>query len=271
LKFARQFFTEAARDDLITRNPFAGIKAPSAPDESRKAFVDRATINAVLDACPDDEWRLIVALCRFNGLRCPSEVLALEWSAINWERDRMTILSPKLEHLDSGGLRVCPIFPETRAILDRCYDAAKEGERFVVTRYRQDEANLRQQLGRIIRKAGSVPWPKSFVNLRGSCETELMEKFPAHVVVAWLGHSVKIAQKHYTTVREEDFTKATSGSGAYSGAVVVQNAVQQAAASNRTGSQDSSEDVVDCEVMRDVAGPCESVQIGKYTRQESNL
>ena len=32
--------------------------------------------------------------------------------------------------------------------------------------------------------------------------------FPNFVVAAWLGHSVKVQEKHYATVREEDFARA---------------------------------------------------------------
>jgi hypothetical protein len=36
--------------------------------------------NKVLEACPNAEWRLIFALSRFGGLRCPSEHLVLTWA-----------------------------------------------------------------------------------------------------------------------------------------------------------------------------------------------
>ena len=37
---------------------------------------------AILEACPDQEWRTLFALVRYGGLRCPSEVLKLKWSDI---------------------------------------------------------------------------------------------------------------------------------------------------------------------------------------------
>jgi integrase len=78
LKFARQFFKAALRDKLISENPFADIKAPAQTNESRKFFVTLETSHQIIDACPSAEWRLIVALCRFGGLRCPSELLELK-------------------------------------------------------------------------------------------------------------------------------------------------------------------------------------------------
>ncbi len=75
-------------------------------------------------------------------------------------------------------------------------------------------------------------WPRLFHNLRSSFETELLEHSPSHVVAAWLGHSVAIMLKHYAQVTNEHFERAIGGkkSGAESGAVVVQKAMQQVVA-----------------------------------------
>jgi len=48
-------------------NPFEDVKPPSQVNESRKHFVTLQTTHKILDACPDAEWRLIVAICRFGG------------------------------------------------------------------------------------------------------------------------------------------------------------------------------------------------------------
>ena len=45
-------------------------------------------------------------------------------------------------------------------------------------------------------------------NLRSSCQTELTETFPSHVVTAWLGNSERIAEKHYLQVLDSHFAKA---------------------------------------------------------------
>jgi len=46
------------------------------------------TLNGMLDACPDAEWRLIFALARLGGLRVPSEILCLTWGDIHWALGR---------------------------------------------------------------------------------------------------------------------------------------------------------------------------------------
>src|SRR5262249_42560705 len=145
----------------------------------------------VIAAAPDAEWRLLIALSRFGGLRCPSEHLALEWRDVDWERSRFLVRSPKT------GDRWVPIFPELRPYFDECFELAEEGTVHVITRYRDKNANLRTAFLKIIKRAGVKPWPKVFHNLRASRETELAAQFPIHVVCQWIGNSAAIAAKHY--------------------------------------------------------------------------
>jgi hypothetical protein len=70
VKWARQFLQVAVRKRLIPENPFVDVKARGTSNDARKFFVTRATAGRVLDACPDAEWRPLVALSRYGGLRC---------------------------------------------------------------------------------------------------------------------------------------------------------------------------------------------------------
>ena len=67
------------------------------------------------------------ALARYAGLRCPSEVGALTWADVNWEKGRLTVRSKKAEHHGADhAVRVVPISPDLRAILaDASEQAAK--------------------------------------------------------------------------------------------------------------------------------------------------
>ncbi len=266
IKRAKQMFQHAVDGDILARNPFAKLKAPKQVDKSREVFIGPETILRVIDAAPDAEWRLIIALARFGGLRCPSEVLSLEWPWIDWERDRFTVFSPKLEHLPGGGRRVVPIFPELRPYLAEAFELAEPGAVRVITRYGDGRQNLRTQFQRIIRRAGREPWERLFHNLRSSRQTELTETFPAHVVAKWLGNTVEVATQHYLQVTEDHFRRA-----AKSGAVALQNSVQQPAAPTSTEWQaepESTQKSGFCELVRLDANPCGVVD---YPRQESNL
>lgn len=256
---AKQFFGYALRKGLINQNPFSGLVAATRGNPSRNYYVTREETQKVLDACPDDEWRLLFALSRYGGLRCPSEHLALTWGDIDWEHGRMTVHSPKTEHHPGGESRMVPLFPELRPLMERTFDSAEPGTTYVITRYRNTNGNLRTQLERIIRRAGLKPWPKLFHNLRSSRETELAEEFPLHVVCAWIGNSQAVAQKHYLQVTDEHFTRAASGaeSGAR-GAPLVQNQAQQPSAMAGNGDhleREGAEKPEDCTVLHAIALP----------------
>ena len=93
-------------------------------------------------------------------------------------------------------------------MLEAAFDAAPAGTLHCVRGYRGNETNLRTQLLRILRRAGIVPWQKAFVNLRASCRTDLQEVFPDHAINTWLGHSSKVAEKHYLQTTEGHWERA---------------------------------------------------------------
>lgn len=255
VKRAKQFFRAAMRNKILNENAFADVKPPSQVNESRKHFVSREVIHQVIDSCPDAEWRLIIALSRFGGLRCPSEHLSLKWSDMDWERNRFQVHSPKTEHLEGGGDRWVPIFPELRPYMEEAFELARPGTVHVINRYRDANQNLRTQMLRIINRAGLKPWPKLFHNLRATRETELAAEFPIHVVCAWIGNTEMIAAKHYLQVTDDDFQRA-----AKSGAVVVQNPVQHPAAPSRTESPEMTKALESQGFVLNGTAPCDMVQ-----------
>ena len=230
--FAKHFLAEAAERNLVDLNPFAGLVSSPVGNPSRQFFVTPGVVQKVIDACPDSEWRLIVALSRYGGLRCPSEHLALRWDDIHWQQQRFTVHSPKTERHAGHESRVVPLFPELLPFLENAFDAADPGAEFVINRYRDQGGNLRTQMTRIVKKAGLKPWPRIFHNLRASRQTELEATFPTHVVCAWIGNSPLIAGKHYLQLRETDFERAAQPIGES-----VQNPVQSSAEVARNASQ----------------------------------
>ena len=208
---SKQFLTAAVRRKLIPQNPFADLKSAAQANPSRFYFVTVEEAQRVLDACPNNEWRLLFALSRFGGLRCPSEHLLLRWGDVDWQRGRMLVHSPKTEHHPGGESRLVPIFPELRPYLEKAFDEAEPGTEFIITKYRSQNSNLRTQLERIIGRAGLKPWPKLFQNLRSTRETELAEQFPLHVVCQWIGNTAAVAAKHYLQVTDEHFARAGQG------------------------------------------------------------
>jgi len=251
IKRARQFFKAAMRNKLVSENVFTDVKASGQANKDRQFHVGQEVIFRVIEAAPDAEWRLLIALSRFGGLRCPSEHLALRWQDVDWERNRFRVDSPKT------GERWIPIFPELRPYFDECFALAQEGAVHVITRYRDSNANLRTTFTKIIRRAGEKPWPKLFHNLRASRETELAAEYPIHVVCEWIGNSAAIAAKHYLTVREEDYERAAQ-SGAESGARGAHFQAQRLAAGNGSDTHKTTQAESDTTVMPLAACPGET-------------
>ena len=74
-------------------------------------------------------------------------------------------------------------------------------------------------------------------NLRASCETDWVEKYPAHVVAPWLGYSPKVAAQHYLMSRAHHFEHVVNG-----GAATVTTTAEKLA--------------VSCDAFCDAAGVC---------------
>jgi len=231
VKHARQFLKHAVRKRIIDRNPFEDVRAGSQRNEARLEFVDRTRIEKVLAATGDVEWRLIIALARYGGLRTPSETLALKWSDIDWKTGRMTVNSSKTAHQHKH-FRVVPLFPELRPFLEATRAEAKPGSEYVITTYRGNSQNLRTRLLRTLRRAKVVPWERLFHNLRASRQTELADVYPLHVVTSWIGNSPDVASQHYLKTHEEHFQRVLgTAPPPLSAPKAAQNPAQQTAAS----------------------------------------
>ena len=244
IKRARQFFEYAKDHRLTSENPFAKIKAGSQKNIRRKHFVERDVIEKVLAACADDNWRLLILLTRYGGLRIPSELQHLTWHDIDWHGGKFTVRVPKKEHIVGHETRVVPIFPEIRPLLQRAFDNAPDGSLHVLPRRFHSEGYAYAGVLRAVERASIQPWPKLLQNLRASRETELMRQEPAHVVHAWLGNSREVAEDHYLMVTDEDYARASAAPAPSPTATdplskAVQKAVQSATVtSNQQPSQE---------------------------------
>lgn len=257
-KKARQMFAAAIEAGHIEKNPFAGLPGTVRSNREKFYFVTREETARLLETAPDGQWRLLIALCRFGGLRNPSETLKLRWEHIDWQRGRMTVLSPKTEHHEGKESRVVPLFPELLPYLEEAWELSEPGAEFVVTFRRDAEgANLRTRMLKIIQRAGLKPWPRVFHNLRATRQTELENEFPTHVVCEWLGNSESVAREHYLRVTDEHFAKASGGA--------LQNALHSGAALSGMASQSvvgPAENAGKSQIPRHSAGQ-------KYTRRVS--
>ena len=137
LQICRMFFRAAMRQKLTASNPFAEVSAKAVPRHERHRYVTREETERILAVC-DPMWRTIIALARYGGLRCPSEVLSVKWSDVNWEASRLVVTAPKTAHHPGKGERVIPLFPELRTVLEESFEIAADGTEYVIDpKYRQ--------------------------------------------------------------------------------------------------------------------------------------
>ena len=201
VRHARAVFGEAVRRDIIFKNPCRGLPCASVAAD-KGAFITPDEARRVLAEIELPWLRVAFVLARWAGLRTPSEANALTWADCDWERNRITIRSPKT------GERVSPMDPMVRDELSRAFTAAPVGAVRVACVPRN---NTHPALKRAIKAAGLAPWPDLWKALRRARETEWRATFPPHVVGAWIGHSAQVGDRHYAQVREEDFVRAARG------------------------------------------------------------
>jgi integrase len=266
LGHGRQMLEDAVRLGHIPVNPWKHVRQRQGDPSERRAYISIADAQRVIEYCPNVWWKLMVALARFGGLRMPSETFSLTWADVDWERNRLSVPSPKTEHTGKTH-RVIPLFALLRPHLEAAFDQTPEGTVFIIPeKYRAraqgpDEwggANFRTTFTKIIRKAGVEPWPRLWHSLRASCESDLAQSFPLAVVTKWLGNTPSVALRHYVDPTEAAFTQATDwvpASGAKSGAREARKAAQQSSVGNRDKVQLSTESAENEGFPRDSANP----------------
>lgn len=87
----KEVLDDAVINDLIIRNPSLGVKMPAKNISKReRVFLTEESANATLHAFEGHPLQALVYVTLYYGLR-RSEVLGLRWSAIDFERNTLTI------------------------------------------------------------------------------------------------------------------------------------------------------------------------------------
>ena len=118
-----------------------------------------------------------------------------------------------------------------------------------------------------ILKAGLLPWPKLFNNLRSTRETELAKNYSLQAATAWIGNTPTIALKNYLQITEQEWQNATMFRPESVPPSVISGhfSVQQDQAELCNSSQSLTQVNGSCEVMRNDASVNEVLQKGKMT------
>lgn len=194
--------------EWITENPLDGVWGSySNPDN--EVNVTRREYRLLLDACPDQEWRVIIALARMGGLH-PNEIMTLRWSDIDWKKHRFQVRNAKLKQIERLYKRQVPLFKPIAVELKKLRSLpGNEDQEHVINRFaNREQFNLVQPFDQIAKNAGLGKIDRPFDNMRASRATEIYDKYGEFKETRWLGHSRRVALKSYLMMRDVDFAKA---------------------------------------------------------------
>ncbi|MGL6225017.1 MAG: phage integrase SAM-like domain-containing protein [Thermoguttaceae bacterium] len=239
MRQVKVLFNDAVELELIKENVFKRIRTNGNPDENRNEYLSQDTIDNIIEnGCPNAEWRLLLALLRYGGMRMPSETMLLRWQDVdftgekNWlgnKKPAIRFRTEKTKHHRGGGMRTIPIFGKILPHLEDVSELATaratqtgKPEPYVFWTMlppdiRLDEVsrgrkNFRTCFCKILKRMNLDPWPKLFQNLRRSCRNDLERcgAFTPKTIDAMLGHSSDVAAKHYSDVLPDDFSNGLS-------------------------------------------------------------
>lgn len=186
--------------------PFKGLATSSvAADWSP---VSHEQLAKIIEACPDDDWRRLFALCRYAGLRL-GEALRLEWKDINWQDRTLTVRVPERRETTKHRQRTVPISPRLYPLLEAGLLTEHNGADDRVALVNTN--NIDKIARAIVARAGVPEYRKPFHSLRKSLESEWLAEHPVMTVTKWLGHSPTVAAKHYHQPSVEEIKAVTSG------------------------------------------------------------
>ena len=214
MKTIKTVFNVAVDEELIDRSPFRSIQKKGFVNPARQFEVSLEMFSDILDACPDQGWRVLFVLWRFGGLR-KMEPPLLMWEDVFWDKGKIRVHSPKTERYEGHAERYCPLFPEIRQELEDLWELAEPGAVYLLPDdiRKRSENGIYNAVKRIVRWAGYTPWQRLINNMRATRDSELKRAgFSGDQRSAWLGHSEKVSAEHYQIgnmlVGDEDYKRA---------------------------------------------------------------
>ena len=201
VKNLKAVFKWAVDQEWLTRSPAAKIPKGSFRNRENDRFITMAEYAKLLDACPNQEWRAIIALARIGGLRCPSELKQLRWKDVDFDGNRFLVKSPKTERHEKHRERLVLLFDELRTELEK-HDKTTE---FVVQGFQRTSWNLYDPFQEIAERSGLGKIACPFVNMRRSRSNEVFRRWGEAQERLWIGHSTDVMEKHYLQSLDEDF------------------------------------------------------------------
>ena len=221
----REALGEAVLEDMITRNPAEGVKMPAKDISMReKHFLTAEEANRVLAAFKGHPLEALVYTTLYYGLR-RSEVLGLQWKAINFERNTMTICHTVVKNRtvvekDStktqSSFHTYDLIPDVKEVLLRQRSRQAENRKLLGSAYHKSDYVFTWEDGTLFRpdyvtrgfqrvlRANGIPEMR-FHDLRHSTASILYDKgWELKDIQLWLRHSsIDVTADIYTHISED--------------------------------------------------------------------
>jgi integrase len=203
LKQVKTVFNWAVDSKWCSASPLAKVPLGSFVNTDKDRLITMDEYRSMLSCCPNQEWRVIIAFARIGGIRCPSELLAMTWKAIDWKRNRFTVISPKTKRYEGKERRVVPLFKELRKELEAYKEDSEDNIIHV------SKGALYSAFKRIAAQAGMEEIDRPFDNMRMSRSNEVLKIWGSEKESLWIGHSKAVMQKHYLKLTDNDYEEAS--------------------------------------------------------------
>ena len=213
IKIAKTAFTFGVKAGKVTSNPFKELKPGSDVNLDGQHIVPVSDYEKLVEAINDPDWRVIIALARLGGLRCPSELTNLKWTDISWDAKTIRVTSPKTKRHGKAE-RVIPLFSRLDEALSDHWELTGSTSEYVITKehLRRRGTSLSERFHRFRESAGIPHFPNPFRNMRLSAANDV-SRLPGVTpknLVDWFGHDMKTALKHYHRTTRQDIEQAVS-------------------------------------------------------------
>lgn len=203
-------FRFAVQLGWIEHNFFETLKGGDSVNPDRFFYIPMEMFQQVLSVC-DLYWQLVLMFGRYCGVRGSSELYQMEWEDIHWTgTDRSGRTLPGFVFIRASKtakynrqFRKVPLHPDLERALLAWIQQVPENTGMVFPGM-QASTNFSVMAGKLMRKAGLVPPPNPWYNLRKSFCTDLFQKVRDSVVYEHISdHSVRIAKKHYQMMTDD--------------------------------------------------------------------
>lgn len=196
----KAFFEFGVSEGYIRTNPMDWHLGKTA-DGAEKTYVTESQIEDLIKVAPSEEWKRLLAISRYCGIRVPSEFRQMKWSHVDRENKWITIFSPKTRNHSRGEKRRCPFFRELQPHLVQPFDA-KLGD-YVFPMLRRNKS-MYQPLHSMMQMLGREPWPRFFNSNRSSRITDLLKVASITNVARWVGNSPKVILQNYAEALDSE-------------------------------------------------------------------